>query len=37
VQPKVAGGPGGPAMFTPLTAAEQDMFKTWINAGALQN
>jgi hypothetical protein len=37
VQPKVPGGPGGPATFTPLTPAEQDMFKTWINAGALQN
>jgi hypothetical protein len=37
VQPKVPGGPGGPAVFTPLSAAEQNMIFTWINDGAKNN
>ena len=38
VQAGVPGGPAGsPTAHAPLTAAEQDMIMTWINAGALEN
>jgi hypothetical protein len=37
VQPGVPGGPPGPTATTPLTADEQNMIQTWINAGAMNN
>jgi hypothetical protein len=37
-QAGVPGGPAGsPTMYMPLSAAEQDMIASWINAGAKEN